>query len=795
MRRLIVTLFILLLGSASAFAQGSSGNTPVPNQTVSYAPTPSGGDDVVALQAWIDALPTNGVGYLQSGTYNICAAHLALPTDVTKRIALIGTGSTRIQALTGCASPPDEILYLNATPGGYQATYISGITWDGRCMTPQVVNLYSGHGVVFNDGLIINAKGGGGTTGSNIRIGNAAGVGRSYEHVIRSGMRFGNSNINGLTCYTTLNDYPRYNVEVLFKGTDNTFERFSAANAAYSNIYDVSGGGNVYVGTHPFNYVGDDPAFLQPYNFYISGEAKLTSVYADTAGTAGIFITGFSGGTQVIGGSYYYGLSNAVPSTVSGVVIDGAVPNVTVSDFQAHQLGASKVVVQSGAAHVSTRVVNNPGAQYSAPGASAMPQSANVYLSLGASSTGAGNLTTSGSTASGSYDILLTSLPSGSGLGAISVGNANIPDGTAILSNTNAANTITLSAPTTGTIAGATTLNFESTLQLCPIAQGGSLFVTTMVSLRNGCVYLPSTGTTNGTIYYIYAGLTNAVVTGAADNGVTTGSLAHAIRLTVNSTAGIQSGSYVVPTAVGGTVEANAGAWRAAVVDGTHVDLYGSVFTNAYTSGGELSAISLSLSTTSHSQLASGQAAGVQVKSDDSTKTLVGLARASTSNRWVDTGITPTWRRWVNSWYNPVPKLCQVSLTGTTTPTGSTSYQAIGSSTCSIVTWGTQFTPPGVVRGTIGWGFSGAASNDTAAGTCVTGLGFDSTSTVLPPTSTGTSAVGGQLFPIAATGLATTTSLTSLVTETVHSFSLNGKSPTNTCSWDASTTFYVQFPG
>lgn len=750
----------------------------------SYAPAPSGGDDATVLQAWLDALPTNGVGYLQTGTYNLCSAHLALPTT-GKRIALIGTGSTTIRILTGCVSPPNEVLYQDDETGGGAAVYISGIIWDGRCLSNQVINLYAGHSVVFNDGRISNAKGGAGN-GSNVRIGNAGAVSRSYEHVIRSGVRIDNGNGSGVTCYTVLSDYPQYNVEVLARGTDNTFERFSAANAAVANIYDVSGGGNVYIGTHPFNYVGGDPAFLQAYNFYISGQAKLNGVYADTAYT-GIFLTGATGGQQVIGGSYFYGLTDAIPSTAAGVVIDSGVPGVVVTGFQGSQLSPSRVVMQSGTADVSTIVANNPRAQYSAPGAAAIPSNAGVYLSLNGTPNGSGNATTSGSTASGSYTILTTAINSALVRGAVSIGNANITDGTAIIDISG--NTLYLSAPTTGTIAGATAVTFVSTLQVCPVSQGGSLFVTTPVSIGNGCVYIPPTGLSVSSNYYIYAGLTNTAVSGAADNGVSTGPLAHAVRLTVASTTGLQNASFITVSGVGGTTEANRSSYRVAVVDGTHLDLYGSTFASAYTSGGEVSAITLSASTTTHSQLSTGQAAGIQVKSDDSTKTLVGFARVNTGPLWTDQTATP-YRKWIISWYNPVTRVCEIALGSTTTPTGSTSYQQLGSSSCSLLMWGTQFTPPGPPRGQFNWSFSGAASNDTNAAQCTTGLGVDSLTTAESGTSTGTSPVANQLFPVAGSGFRQTGP-----TEGLHTFTLNGKSPSNTCSWDASTSWHVQFPG
>lgn len=59
------------------------------------------------------------------------------------------------------------------------------------------------------------------------------------------------------------------------------------------------------------------------------------------------------------------------------------------------------------------------------------------------------------------------------------------------------------------------------------------------------------------------------------------------IRLTVSSTTGLTNGNVVNVIGIAGTTEAN-GVWSVFVVDGTHVDLISSVFTNAYTSGGSL---------------------------------------------------------------------------------------------------------------------------------------------------------------------------------------------------------------
>lgn len=76
-----------------------------------------------------------------------------------------------------------------------------------------------------------------------------------------------------------------------------------------------------------------------------------------------------------------------------------------------------------------------------------------------------------------------------------------------------------------------------------------------------------------------YAG----TVTGAANNG------SGAVRLTLNSTAGLMNGNQLTVAGVGGTAEAN-GKWPIAVIDGTHVDLLGSSYADAYTSGGTAAA-------------------------------------------------------------------------------------------------------------------------------------------------------------------------------------------------------------
>jgi hypothetical protein len=90
------------------------------------------------------------------------------------------------------------------------------------------------------------------------------------------------------------------------------------------------------------------------------------------------------------------------------------------------------------------------------------------------------------------------------------------------------------------------------------------------------------------TIKYTAAGqegrdlLTRTNATVAVSNAVDNGS--GLVRLTT-AAHGLTTGDKVFIKSVGGTVEAN-GLWAVTVIDATTIDLQGSTFTNAYTSGG-----------------------------------------------------------------------------------------------------------------------------------------------------------------------------------------------------------------
>lgn len=101
------------------------------------------------------------------------------------------------------------------------------------------------------------------------------------------------------------------------------------------------------------------------------------------------------------------------------------------------------------------------------------------------------------------------------------------------------------------------------------------------------------------------------------------------IRLTVDSTAAITGFPKLAVWGVGGTVEANSEIpWSFVIVDSTHVDLVGSTFVNAYTSGGYGSVVGFG----DHNILLDGTATGV-ISSPRSCTFLTGLGYLPSSTR------------------------------------------------------------------------------------------------------------------------------------------------------------------
>lgn len=119
------------------------------------------------------------------------------------------------------------------------------------------------------------------------------------------------------------------------------------------------------------------------------------------------------------------------------------------------------------------------------------------------------------------------------------------------------------------------------------------------------------------------------------------------VRLQVNSTIGVKTGDQVVGANIGGTTEAN-GAFTCTVVDQTHIELQGTTFVHAWTSGGTLTDVTVPQNVTNPQAAISWSNDGGQNWSNPVLRSLgqqaiVKTMRASVKN----TGLTGVQgRRW-----------------------------------------------------------------------------------------------------------------------------------------------------
>lgn len=101
------------------------------------------------------------------------------------------------------------------------------------------------------------------------------------------------------------------------------------------------------------------------------------------------------------------------------------------------------------------------------------------------------------------------------------------------------------------------------------------------------------------------------------------------IRLTVSSTTGMTTGDVRTVFGVGGTTEAN-GTWTITVIDGTHIDLQGTTFTNVYTSGGSVNGLWNGTNTNNWVTTSGGTNYGQTVPGSGDTVTLDGASGGGT---------------------------------------------------------------------------------------------------------------------------------------------------------------------
>jgi hypothetical protein len=118
--------------------------------------------------------------------------------------------------------------------------------------------------------------------------------------------------------------------------------------------------------------------------------------------------------------------------------------------------------------------------------------------------------------------------------------------------------------------------------------------------------------------------------------------------------------------------------------------------------------MTLEASTTGHS---ADTNTGVEIKTGDASRTLVGMARPGVGPAWVDVAAN----RHVISWFNPRPLRLYVVQSSVLTST--TSAIAPLTSALTFLTWGDG----------IPASFIAAVSNNTANALCYSGLGLDST--------------------------------------------------------------------
>lgn len=127
----------------------------------------------------------------------------------------------------------------------------------------------------------------------------------------------------------------------------------------------------------------------------------------------------------------------------------------------------------------------------------------------------------------------------------------------------------------------------------------------------------------------------------------------------------------------------------------------------AYMSGATMT---LEASTTAHT---ADSTTGVEIKSGDATRTLVGKAQVITGPAWVDTDS----QRYVISWFNRRPLRIYNIAAGGAATTSATPVGIIAQA--NFLAWGDYAVPAS---------FVGSVSNSTINQACYTALGFDTSS-------------------------------------------------------------------
>lgn len=194
------------------------------------------------------------------------------------------------------------------------------------------------------------------------------------------------------------------------------------------------------------------------------------------------------------------------------------------------------------------------------------------------------------------------------------------------------------------------------------------------------------------------------------------------IRLTVSSSTGMTTGDTVTVTSVVGTTEAN-GTWVITVIDGTHIDLQGTTFTNVYTSGGKINGRWNATNTNNWVTTSGGTNYGQTVPGSADTVTLDGNSGTGATVITVDVTLQQfTWGAYNGTFDNSANRNMTFSQaftgsgTGTRTFTGGTgTYTMSGAGISFVMSTITGLTNPTTAFASSTLTYSGVSTSNTSS--------------------------------------------------------------------------------
>ena len=367
-----------------------------------------------------------------------------------------------------------------------------------------------------------------------------------------------------------------------------------------------------------------------------------------------------------------------------------------------------------------------------------------VYFNSPSTSQNTTTQNTSGTNSSGSYSLVMavvTNLVKGD----VSQGNTGIADGTIITAINTL--TLTLSAPLTATITTGTAEKFFAPAVMRPQDGGGLVIDGTMRIVKNNGVWFPPNSLAGAAppaaseVEYVYAVHQMANVIGAANSDGTR----NLVRLTLNTTAGFQTGDAIWCGGIAGTTEADTPAQNIAIgnlVDGTHIDLQGVTFVNAYQGGGTCEWFGLLFNVNGHASLPTN----IETEATAPSLALVGMVQifSSAGKAAFDVNANATTSANIASWFNRKPISCTVgaaTVSSSATATTTTYAELNTLYRCNFFVWDDAVNGGGVASNNNQWIIVSDASNGTIVDQCAVAIGFngitaEATDQVTPSDST-----------------------------------------------------------